>query len=139
MPQTREQYNEYMRLYMKRRFDERKALALRLLGRKCVRCGSTEKLQFDHIDRSKKFHGLTEMYGHSESRFMEELRKCQLLCAGCHYEKTLEDLGGSSAFRTHGTLSSYRVCRCDLCKKAKSDWTRDYFKTHVRKRNREKL
>lgn len=31
------------------------------------------------------------------------------------------------ADKTHGTLSSYRYCKCVLCKKAKSAWQKSYM------------
>jgi len=45
-----------------------------------------------------------------------------LLCKKCHEEKTLLDMGRVSAKITHGTVSSYRYCKCELCKKAKSEY-----------------
>jgi hypothetical protein len=134
MPKTKEQYNEYMRGYMKRRFDDRKALALSLLGGKCCKCGSVDQLEFDHVERDGKLRNMTEMSAYSEARFTKELEKCQLLCAECHWEKTLVDLGRMAGFWNHGTLASYRYCRCDLCRKAKNSWQMEYRKTHPRKK-----
>lgn len=42
--------NEYMRAYLKRRYWERRATAIKILGGKCCRCGSTHGLGIDHID-----------------------------------------------------------------------------------------
>jgi 5-methylcytosine-specific restriction endonuclease McrA len=47
MPQTRA---AYMRTYIKARRKVRRARLIELLGGQCVRCGSTDELEFDHID-----------------------------------------------------------------------------------------
>lgn len=43
-----------MNEYMKRRWKERRISAVIQLGGCCVRCGTTESLEFDHIDPSTK-------------------------------------------------------------------------------------
>lgn len=115
----------YMRDYMLRRYHRRRKLAIEFLGGKCA-CGKTDGLQFDHKDRSEKSFDIAKLWGVSESRFWAEIRKCQLLCGGCHEKKTLIDLGQVSAKTTHGTLSSHRYCRCDLCREAKAEYMRNY-------------
>ena len=119
----REQYNKYLNEYMKEKYKENVSKYKELLGGKCVRCGSTEHLEFDHIEPDLKSFTITSrIHTAPEEVILEELKKCQLLCSQCHDEKTLEDLGQVSAIGTHGTLSSYRYCKCDLCKKAKNDY-----------------
>jgi 5-methylcytosine-specific restriction endonuclease McrA len=116
-----------MRQYMKDRYYERKAQAVALLGGKCVRCGAVEDLEFDHIDPASKSLVIGKrLAGLSEVRLVEELKKCQLLCSTCHQAKSVSDLGNKTARGQHGTLSSYRYCKCDLCRSAKRDWMREY-------------
>lgn len=62
------------------------------------------------------------MAGMAKHKLDAEVAKCQLLCFGCHLEKTLMDKGIQRW--KHGTLSGYRYCRCAECKKAKSDHSR---------------
>lgn len=122
-----EKNKEYMREYMKKRYHTRVALAKKLLGGECSRCGSTDRLQFDHKDRSgKQFTICKFIAGCSELKLIEELKKCQLLCEPCHIEKTRQDLNQQNARKTHGTLSSYRYCKCDLCKRAWYDYSNAY-------------
>lgn len=84
----RSTYNQYMRLYLKRRFDERTAIAITLLGGKCVHCGTTDRMEFDHIDpRTKTFEITDKIAQYAWWRIIEELKKCQLLCFKCHVEK----------------------------------------------------
>jgi len=120
--------NEYMNSYMKDRWVKRRKEALLYLGDKCVLCDNSnpEDLQFDHIDPTTKTNTIARLSSASEERFWSEVDKCQLLCKNCHYRKTMTDLGVQNARETHGTLSSYRYCRCDICKEGKSRNNKEY-------------
>ena len=52
----------------------------------CAKCGSWDRLEVDHIDPSTKVSH--NVWGWSETRRLEELAKCQVLCYSCHKEKT---------------------------------------------------
>lgn len=85
-------YNTYFRIAQRKRYAERKRLAIDILGGECVRCGLTEQLQFDHIDpKLKSFTITTRLTGAAWYVIMEELALCQLLCYPCHKIKTRED------------------------------------------------
>lgn len=122
--------NEYMNNYMKKRYKERKIFCLNFLGGECVNCGETryEFLQFDHIVRNSKEEVISNMMLWAKKRLIEELKKCQILCEKCHQEKTLIESGKKDARKNHGTISSYRYCKCELCKKAKSLSNKKYKK-----------
>lgn len=81
---TAEQHREYQK---KRRL-ERLAMAVERLGGKCVRCGSTENLEFDHIIPGSRLRKVSEATNWSMERFLAEVDKCQLLCGPHHREKT---------------------------------------------------
>lgn len=108
-----------MKAYFRERYQQRRQTAIAQLGGKCAECGATEELEFDHIDPAAKSFNLWKRSGITEERFQAELAKCQLLCPTHHKQKTLRDRGQVSAKGTHGTLSSYRYCKCDECKAAK--------------------
>lgn len=128
--------NEYMRIYMLNRYRERKKLAQKYLGNKCKGCGSDKNLQFDHIERNGKKFTIAKIWSYSEKKFWEEIKKCQLLCRICHNKKTLKELGFKEAKGFHGTISTYVYCKCDLCKKAKSDWSKKkYWEEHKERKN----
>lgn len=55
-------------------------------GKVCTACGSTERLELDHIDPSTKVD--SKIWSWAESRRLAELEKCQPLCRDCHYKKT---------------------------------------------------
>ena len=83
---------EYHREYAKNWYHERRAEYVALLGGKCVACGSVDKLQFDHKDRSTKKFAIGKLFMKSQSVVREELEKCQLLCQPCHVEKSRPEL-----------------------------------------------
>lgn len=93
----RSQLNASARAYQartakKKRLD-RKVLLLELAGgARCCKCGydkSLVALDFDHRDPTTKIKGLLEsMASVSWERLVEEVAKCQVLCANCHRIKT---------------------------------------------------
>jgi 5-methylcytosine-specific restriction endonuclease McrA len=123
-----DKYREYMKEYMLKRYHDRRNKAIEKLGGSCFNCGQTKNLQFDHKDRKEKSFTIAKLSSINEKKFWEEIKKCQLLCESCHSKKTLIDLGQTSAKDTHGTLSSYRYCKCELCKKVHSDYCREWKK-----------
>ena len=58
------------------------------LGGKCVVCGTTERLEFDHIDRTTKKYSIGGRVSYNFDILKEEVDKCQLLCYDCHKVKT---------------------------------------------------
>jgi hypothetical protein len=68
-----------------------------------------------------------------EQRLLDELKKCQLLCATCHKKKTLEkqEFGIESS---HGTIWRYKKykCRCDKCREAMSQYNRNLRKRQLK-------
>lgn len=128
-PETEEEkaaYNEYMRKYMLERYHKLRNEALQRFGGKCVQCGATENLEFDHIDPSTKVGQMGDMFLWAKARREAELLKCQLLCSTCHSNKTIVDLGQQKARGEHGRISTRRYCACDLCKKAHADYCKDW-------------
>jgi 5-methylcytosine-specific restriction endonuclease McrA len=66
-----------------------KEYLIEMLGGKCVGCGITENLQFDHIDRKQKSFTIGKCFDSSlENKLIPEAKKCQLLCKSCHRIKT---------------------------------------------------
>lgn len=128
---TKEQQIEYVN----KRREERRKYCLEKLGGKCVRCGKTEELEFDHIIPIKSsFNRITVMLTDSLKRLNKELEKCQLLCKECHKIKTFHE-DQLHAKNTHGTLSAYRWCgppKCEECRAIKRKYVNEYRKTHVR-------
>ena len=84
-------YNEYQRAYQQARYVVRREIAVRRLGGVCTDCGSSDSLEFDHIDPSTKLLPIGKLWTASDERFDNELAKCQLLCKSCHIDKTRQE------------------------------------------------
>ena len=67
---------------------ERKEHLVEKLGGKCVECGTTHLLEFDHIDPLSKSFTIAQKMTANIELLYKEVDKCQLLCRYCHYEKT---------------------------------------------------
>lgn len=133
MAKDRLAYNAYHLDYKMKRYLRIKTEFTALLGGVCKKCGSDKDLEFDHIDPATKEFTLTEKTAWmSKKRLLVELAKCQLLCAVCHTAKTIVDLGHLDARLVHGTLSSYKYCKCVLCKKAKSDTNKKHAEERIK-------
>jgi hypothetical protein len=61
------------------------------LGGRCVECGCTQSLEFDHIDPSTKSFNIAAGYTKPKEVLLKEVAKCQLLCNKCHIEKSKRD------------------------------------------------
>jgi 5-methylcytosine-specific restriction endonuclease McrA len=95
----------------------------------CVKCGSSDDLQVDHIDPDKKFTHRIWSYGLKKR--VAELENCQVLCVECHKGKTFVDRG----FQRHGEHAYIKKgCRCDECRAANALHSRKY---RARKKLRE--
>lgn len=105
------------------RYRRKRQTFIMLLGGECVQCGATQRLEFDHINRSEKLFTITSCWDYPAQVMLAELAKCQLLCKPCHKAKTLVELTGP---RAHGTWGQYTngKCRCRVCK--------DFFNAYKR-------
>jgi 5-methylcytosine-specific restriction endonuclease McrA len=106
----------YQRDYNKVWKAARRNRLIEMLGGKCVRCGATENLEFDHIDSSTKEFAISAGLSRAWDALVKEAAKCQLLCKPCHVAKGAEDRPDLQ----HGTFYVYQYwnCRCDPCKAA---------------------
>lgn len=122
-----------MKKYMLERYHSRMNLARERLGGICCKCGSDKDLEIDHKEPRKKSFAIAKEWNKSLKHFLKEVDKCQLLCCRCHQIKTCEDNNKQFVKDTnkHGTLSTFRYCKCRLCKKAKADYMQEW-----RKKNR---
>jgi hypothetical protein len=106
--------------YLNERYErQRQTFFTWLGGAYCVRCGSTENLQIDHIDYRKKKMDVGRLWPLSElGKVFVELQKCQVLCDPCHRKKTAaENVDRERDPYKHGTWYAYQKigCRCEQC------------------------
>lgn len=71
--------------YIRKRENRAKLVELRKTL-ECKACGNNDHrvLEFHHRDPSQKERAVTEMMHSSWKRIMEEVAKCDVLCANCH-------------------------------------------------------
>lgn len=87
----RARFREYMRTWVAAR------RAAYMADKACVRCGGTDSLELDHIDRATKIHHA--IWSWAEPRRNAELAKCQVLCRSCHQVKSEESLDAGYRYR----------------------------------------
>ena len=72
-----------------------------LRDRPCADCGGrfpSCAMDFDHRDPSSKRSAVTQMIGRSgTARILEEVEKCDIVCANCHRLRTFRRRSGESA------------------------------------------
>jgi hypothetical protein len=108
----------------------------------CGQCGCNDYrvLDFDHI-HGEKFMNVSEMRGNgrfSKKKVLEEIAKCQVLCANCHRIKTLEGLE-LTVRAPHKPFGKREECgnerKCRSCKEFKE--IKDFAKAHKKNVNGE--
>lgn len=100
----------YLRKYQRGWLNRRRAEWIAANG-PCKKCGSSERLEVDHIDPAQKI--THAVWSWSKVRREAELAKCQVLCYTCHKAKTSSDRPAAKC----GTRSRYVAgCRCADCR-----------------------
>ena len=77
----------------KKNYHENRQYFIDKLGGQCVSCGTTDNLEFDHINPLDKSFGVSSRLSRKnayqlDEELIEEINKCQLLCQQCHSKKT---------------------------------------------------
>lgn len=66
-------------------------------GRPCADCGgfyAAEALQWDHLPGATKLANVADLVRRgNRARVLEEIGKCELVCANCHAARTVRRLG----------------------------------------------
>jgi hypothetical protein len=68
-------------------------------GRPCTDCGGVfhpSAMQWDHPPDVEKVAHVAELYRGSRARVLDEIAKCELVCANCHAVRTHERRRASS-------------------------------------------
>lgn len=109
---------EYLRTFGRKWIAKRRTDWITANG-PCKSCGSSERLECDHMDPAKKTLNSASIWSRREEVRMAELANCQVLCHDCHQKKTISE---GYRPRVHSTTAMYKGgrCRCDLCREANS-------------------
>ena len=112
-------------LLQRTRWTHRKKKAVMLCGGKCCKCGydrNFSALHFHHTDQSKKEFSWIKARLYSWDKVLEELKKCILVCANCHFEIHYPEcvLDGiitqaDSRLNKEGTISTTGKCKNPKC------------------------
>lgn len=115
-----DQKREYQRKWLQKRRQD----WIDSQGGVCVVCGSDDRLEVDHIDRSLKTMEPASIWSRKEEVREKELENCQVLCYTHHLEKTNDEKEAE-----HGTHSRYtsakHKCRCEDCRKAHAEYAKN--------------
>ena len=100
---SKKHYRENKRKYLDRnnrrrenvRKENRKFLKEYFEKHPCIDCGETDirVLQFDHVRGKKKFNISSRIRDWPVDELMDEIAKCEIRCANCHFKKTSDELG----------------------------------------------
>jgi len=136
MPRKRAEYNAYMRVYMLKRYHEKRALAVKALGGKCAKCGNTQRLEIDHKNsKNKTFDISKRLHTAPVAEIAKELKKAQLLCRPCHSLKSVFDAGNKPARHGGATMYTHHRCRCAPCREGNAKRVREWKLRTGRVRN----
>lgn len=92
-------------------------------GGSCENCGSTDRLEVDHVERSSKTMSPASIWTRRADVRAAELAKCQVLCYSCHLAKTVAE----NRTAPHGSHTRYTSgCRCEDCREAHAATARAY-------------
>jgi 5-methylcytosine-specific restriction endonuclease McrA len=98
----------YQREYDGKRYEKAAKELRERLGGKCVECGATTNLHFDHIEKKDKKFPIMYFWKLKGPEMDEELAKCRLLCQPCHIKRHAAKCGTRSKYVHH-------KCRCNEC------------------------
>lgn len=86
---------------------------IKMLGGKCVHCGSTVNLEIDHLYPADKSFTIGQRMSKPFNELVEEAKKCQLLCRKCHIAKSTIER------QRHGSNDMANKCECPKCLQTK--------------------
>lgn len=97
------------RKYALDRYYKKRNELIAALGGRCILCGSTEDLNFDHTDQIDKKFAIGKLLSHSNREVDKEVQKCDLLCFTCHMKKTKDNREHIKNRKHHTKLNTFQV------------------------------
>ena len=113
--------------YQNKWLQDRRSTWIESQGGVCVKCGSTNDLEVDHIDPSLKTMNPRSIWSRTSDIRTKELNNCQVLCSLCHKDKTKVE---QSTPIIHGSYNrGYKKgCNCTDCRNSIAPYWREYRK-----------
>lgn len=108
---NREAYKARAAAHKRRALQERMEILLAYFkANPCVDCGETDPvvLEFDHL-RDKRFTIGGQLAYHKWERLLEEIAKCDVVCANCHRRRTARRQASVRAIMSGLSSSSRRA------------------------------
>ena len=100
-----------------RRSQANRAELIKMLGGKCIVCGSEEDLEFHHKDQTTKSFTIGAALRGSREERIAEAKKCELRCRDHHLD---------CHAAPHG--STNKRCKCNLCLEARRTYNANWMK-----------
>lgn len=88
------------------------------LGGKCIDCGSTSDLEFDHVEPSEKSFTISSGWSMNIDLVREELSKCVLRCSTCHKSRSVQQY----AVPHGGGKAGKKGCSCESCRAKRKEY-----------------
>lgn len=98
---SKEKHREYNLKY----YHNKRKRIISELGGKCIVCGSTENLEFDHVNKNNKLFGISRRICNSYEHIKPEIDKCVILCRDCHIAKTKESMDNGTKINKYIAIS----------------------------------
>lgn len=108
---------DHFRKYTLHRKHNNKSLVEKIKAGPCTDCGGSFPpccMDFDHITGIKA-KPIADMYGYSQEALLEEISKCELVCACCHRTRTQGRLKSSLKSERRLWLDSLKSKPCSDC------------------------
>lgn len=118
MTQVNEDYNAYMKEFVRHRYIKLKLRAVEYKGGKCIDCGYNKlyvAMDFHHRNPSEKEFTWHKLRKRAWDSIKNELDKCDLLCRNCHAERHYNERAHREALRNRVDPRLLKPKSCEGC------------------------
>lgn len=91
---TKSSFRSSPKFYRDRIYKRNATIVQKEKSKPCVDCGEKYnywQMQFDHRDQTKKKYEISWMESYGIKKLMDEIAKCDLVCANCHADRTYKN------------------------------------------------
>ena len=89
-PGTWDKHRERLKSNKQAQIEDNHKLVVDRLASGCVDCGEQDirVLEFDHLPEYEKLANVSNLMSGSRNKLIEEMNKCDVVCANCHKRRT---------------------------------------------------